>query len=184
MILGASFNVRVFSAGSGIFTWVADSSSIQHNWTNISNSLTPGGSAEELVVTPIYNPHSVYDNHPIGVWWNSSSWTIFNQDLAAMPANAAFNVVAVSGGSGDIFVQTGTASNKVGDYTVISGDSATDNQPSAILECTPLYNPNSVYNNHNIGVWYNAPHWTIYNQDLSAIPNNASFNCIVGPLTS
>jgi hypothetical protein len=37
----------------------------------------------------------VYNNHPIGVYYFSGHWTIFNQDLAAIPLNAAFNVMIV-----------------------------------------------------------------------------------------
>jgi hypothetical protein len=184
MIPGASFNVRVFSASAAVFTWVADSSSIQNNWTNISISLTPGGAADELVVTPIYNPHNIYDNHPIGVWWTGSNWTIFNQDKVAMPVNAAFNVIAVAGGGNNVFLQTATASNVSYDYTVISGNSATDYQSGAILECTPVYNPNNVYDDHNIGVYYNDPHWAVYNQDQAAMPVNASFDCMIGQVIS
>jgi len=36
-----------------------------------------------------------YNNHPIGVYYNGAKWTIFNQDLGAMPVNAAFNVLIV-----------------------------------------------------------------------------------------
>jgi hypothetical protein len=42
-----------------------------------------------------------------------------------------------------------------------------------------------VYENHNIGVWYNnlplSPwrgHWCIFNQDLSAMPTGAAFTVI------
>jgi hypothetical protein len=179
MIPGASFNVLVHnSASSGIFTWIAAASSIQNNWTNISTSLIPSGSAAQLVVTPVYNPHNVYDDHPIGVWWAGSNWTVFNQDKTAMPANAAFNVVSLVGSASGGFVQTATSGNSAGDYTVISGNSSTDNQASAMVDCTPVYNPNDVYDVHNIGVWYNSPHWTIFNQDKAAIPVGASFDCI------
>jgi hypothetical protein len=180
MILGASFNVLVYpSSSSGIFTWVAASSSIVNNWTNISTSLISSGSAAQLVVTPVYNPDNVYDNHPIGVWWTGSNWTVFNQDKAAMPVDAAFNIVTFVGAASGAFVQTATSGNSAGDYTVISGNSATDNQASAMLDCTPVYNPNSVYDDHNIGVWYNSPHWTIFNQDKIAVPSGASFDCVV-----
>jgi hypothetical protein len=179
MIPGAAFNVLVYSSTSpGTFTWVATSSSIQNNWTSISTSLISSGSAAQLLVTPVYNPHDIYDDHPIGVWWTGSNWTVFNQDKTAMPVNAAFNVVSFTGGSGGAFVQTATSGNSFGDYTVISGNSATDNQPGTVVDCTPVYNPNDVYDDHNIGVWYAAPHWTIYNQDKTAIPSGASFYCV------
>jgi hypothetical protein len=54
-----------------------------------------------LFVTPNWNPggvgSGVYDNHAIGVYFDPASqkWTIFNQDFAVMPVNAAFNVMIV-----------------------------------------------------------------------------------------
>jgi hypothetical protein len=38
-----------------------------------------------------------YNNHPIGVWYDRdrSKWAIFNQDRAAMPVGADFNVAVL-----------------------------------------------------------------------------------------
>jgi hypothetical protein len=179
MIPGASFNVMVFpSSVPGVIYWIAASNSIQNNVTYIIDTgLIPSGSAAHLLVTPVYKSQSVYDDHPIGVWWTGSEWAIFNQDKAPMPVDAAFNIVSIVGAASDNFVQTATSGNSAGDYTIISGNSVTDSQPGVILECTPVYNPNNVYDNHNIGVWYDSPHWTIFNQDQAAIPPGASFYC-------
>src|SRR5581483_4118306 len=55
-----------------------------------------------LIVTPNYTPPGVagyvYNNHPIGVCFCGTHWVIFNQDTAAMPVNAAFNVLVVKSG--------------------------------------------------------------------------------------
>jgi len=50
-----------------------------------------------LHVTQNWNPGGgagTYNNHPVGVWYDAyvQRWAIFNQDLAAMPEGAAFNV--------------------------------------------------------------------------------------------
>ena len=63
---------------------------------NLVAALTNGNPNAIVVVTPNWNPGGVcpcvYNNHPIGVWYTGSQWAIFNQDIAAMPVNASFNV--------------------------------------------------------------------------------------------
>jgi hypothetical protein len=85
---------------------------------------------------------------------------------------------ATTGLGGAVFTQV--ASSPVGDSTVISGNSATDGHPNAVLECSPRWDTSTkVYDDHNIGVYYTGGHWAIFNQDLSAMPTNATFNCAV-----
>ena len=156
---------RSITAGSGVFRWSAASSTLNGNLTYITNSLIPAGASAKLLVTPVYDSNNVYDNYPIGTWWSGSNWTIFNQKAsiaasAPMPANATFNVVSVSGSG--VFTQVASGSNSAGDYTVISGNSATDGRPNAVLVCSPRWDTStSVYDNHNIGVYYTGGHWAI-----------------------
>ena len=97
-----------------------------------------------------------------------------------MPVNAAFNVLVLVPAS-DIFVHTATAGNSAGDYTKID-NALTNGNPNAIVFTTPNWNPGGVggvYDNHNIGVWYDGSQWAIFNQNLRAIPVNAAFNVFV-----
>jgi hypothetical protein len=48
-----------------------------------------------LMVTSNYQAGPVYNNHPIGVYFDGTQWRIFNQDLVAMPYNTAFNVLVI-----------------------------------------------------------------------------------------
>ncbi len=182
---GAAYDVKVYSAGSGVFRWSAAASTLNGNLTYITNSLIPAGASARLLVTPVYDQHDVYDNYPIGTWWSGSSWTVFNQKTstsasAPMPVNAAFNVVYVAGSGGTVFTQVATGANSGGDFTIISGNSATDGHPNAVLECSSRWDSStSVYDDHNIGVFYTSGHWAIFNQDQSSIPTNATFNCAV-----
>ena len=48
-----------------------------------------------LLVTPNYNPPggpNAYNNHAIGVFWNGTAWTIFNQDIGNI-VNTSYNVM-------------------------------------------------------------------------------------------
>ncbi len=183
MPAGTAFNVIIPTTGASVFVHKATGANITSNWTTIDNALTNGNPNAIVVVTPNWNPGGVgstYDNHPIGVWYVGSKWAIFNQDIAAMPVNAAFNVSVLTAGAG-IFVHTATAGNSTGDYTMID-NALTNNNPNAIVFVTPNWNPGNVggtYDNHNIGVWYTGSKWAIFNQDLTAIPVNAAFNVLV-----
>jgi hypothetical protein len=70
------------------------------NSTYLHGPPTDGNPNAVLVVTQNWNPGGSpgkYNNHPIGVWYdpNRSKWAIFNQDRAAMPVGADFNVAVL-----------------------------------------------------------------------------------------
>ncbi|WP_178984214.1 M12 family metallopeptidase [Winogradskyella helgolandensis] len=55
---------------------------------------------------------------------------------------------------------------------------ATNGIKDAILIVTQKY---GVYNDNEIGVWYNSGKWKIFNQNIKPIPENAIFNILVLP---
>jgi hypothetical protein len=188
MPVGSAFNVIIPSAGAGVFVQTATAGNSGGNATYIDNALTNGHSNAMILVTPRYHNSSgvcpcTLNDHPIGVWYDSgvSKWTIFNEDGAAMPVNASFNVFILPAGVG-VFVHTSTTGNSAGDYTMID-NALTNNNPNAIVFVTPNRNPSGVGGvgySHNIGVWYTGSKWAIFNQDLVApLPPNASFNVLV-----
>jgi len=178
---GASFNVQVLNPSASVFVQTAGSGNISGDNTVINNSALNGNPNALLMVTPNWNPGGsgdVYDNHPIGVYYNGSAWAIYNQDTAPMPSGASFNVRVLSSGTAT-FVQTANSSNIVGDNTTIANP-LSNNNPNAIVLVTPNWNPGDdgadVYDNHNIGVYYNGSGWAIFNQDGATMPTNAAFN--------
>jgi hypothetical protein len=102
MTSGANFNVMVgpsASSGGTEFLQTTTSSNRSGDSTYINNTATNSKPNGVLFVTPNFNPgvvSGVYDNHPIGVWYNTGSgeWAIFNEDGVSMPISAAFNVLA------------------------------------------------------------------------------------------
>ena len=66
------------------------------------NRLQPGPSAgadprARLLVTQRWSEDApVYNPHPIGVYFTGSEWRVFNEDLAAMPSGALFNVSVIN----------------------------------------------------------------------------------------
>ncbi len=185
----ASFNVTVEAASSTTrFVQQARLGNIAGHGTVIDHPLTNGNPHALLQVTANWNPNwnpastgGVYNNHAIGVWYNGSKWEIFNQDFAAMPPNAAFNVAIQSSLSGADFIHRALPVNITLHRTVLDHPLANGN-PRAKLMITPNWNPGGfggVYNNHAMGVWYNGSRWEIFNQDFSAMPPNAAFNITI-----
>ncbi len=186
MPIGAAFNVLVFATDAGEFVHKATAANIGSNVTEIYYPLTNGNPDAIVLTTPTYveSRGDQIDPHPIGVWYNTAShkWTVFNQDLVAMPLGAAFNVFVPPAGSSR-FVHTASPGNIGGSMTYID-NALTNNRPNAMLFVTPNWNPGGsggTYDNHNIGVWYviGTRKWAIFNQDGAAMPSGAAFNVYV-----
>ena len=84
---------------SGEFAYIhrATPENTSENSTYLDNPLLNGNPDAVINVTQNWNPESgdgVYNDHLIGVWYDpdAEQWAIFNQDRAAMPEGAAFNV--------------------------------------------------------------------------------------------
>ena len=71
---------------------VANSSSQS---TTITNPMTDGNPNAILIITQNWSVSGVYNPHPVGVYYGGGKWIIFNEDVAAMPVNAAFNVLVI-----------------------------------------------------------------------------------------
>ena len=164
------------------FVHIATAASILSNATVMDHPLTNGNPNAIIIVTPNWNPGGVggiQNDHPIGVEYTGGQWWIFNQDGAAMPTGAAFNVIIPTT---NVFVHTATAVS--GDHTFID-NTLTNSNPSAIILVTPNQNPGGicpcVNANFPIGVSYSGADskWEIFNQDGTAMPLNASFNVFV-----
>ncbi|MBA2440867.1 MAG: hypothetical protein H0V53_00450 [Rubrobacter sp.] len=91
----------------------------------------------------------------------------------------------VSAQSEAAFVHRATAENTSGNSTYLDSPLA-EEDPEAVLLVTQNWNPEGgagTYNDHPVGVWYDpdAQEWAIFNQDLAAMPDGASFNVLVLP---
>ncbi len=84
--------------GESVFVHRATSQNTSANSTYLDHPLTNGNPDAVLSVTQNWNPGGgagTYNAHPFGVWYDGSAekWAIANEDRAAMPGGAAFNVV-------------------------------------------------------------------------------------------
>jgi hypothetical protein len=85
-----------------VFVHHATPENTSANSTYLDAPPTEGNPNAVLVVTHNWNPGGSpgkYNDHPIGVWYDRdrSKWAIFNQDRAAMPVGADFNVAVLKG---------------------------------------------------------------------------------------
>jgi hypothetical protein len=93
--------IRVPGAGISTTTPVfihiatADNMPFSHV-TCIDNAMTNGDAGAILFITQNYQPNSVYNAHPVGVFYTGLDyWCIFNEDNQAMSVGAAFNVMVI-----------------------------------------------------------------------------------------
>jgi len=183
---GAAFNVLVPTTGTAAFFHFATAANSSASVTFIDNPLTNNNPHAIVLVTQNWNPGGVGgtpNNHPLGVLYDGSAhkWGIFNEDLATMPAGAAFNVVIPSVDS-VVFTHI-SRSGGISGSTATIDHSLTNGKSDAILFATQNFNPSGVlpkYNKHSIGATYNASNkWAIHNEDFTTMPADVGFNVMV-----
>jgi hypothetical protein len=129
---------------------------------------------QTIALTQVWNPGGAggtYNPHHVGVWFDGSSWNVFNEDGAAMPLGAAFAVAVVD-------MTTVTANPAGGKAVPLTGPSAGD--PSALFLLTHVWNPPgapAVYENHEAAVQLLGQGWAVTTGDgASGVAPSASFN--------
>ncbi len=157
-----------------VFQVLATSTNISGPAMTIDNPITNRKPGALLIVTQYWA--GVYNPHPVGVFYDTTSakWQIVNEDLAAMPVNARFNVRVAQPTATRTFEFIATGLNSGSDYSVINR-SATNGKPAALLLATHYINANHLFASYlpaPIGVLFNAGDkinkWSIYNEDRSS----------------
>jgi hypothetical protein len=151
----------------------ADSVSIPPLTTSGWNTFAP-----QLIVTQVWNPPGgggIYNDHHTGVWFDGSTWLVYDEDGATPATGASFNVLAGQSLPKGAF---STVIARSGGYSApVSG--ATD--PSAVLIATHQWNPggaSGVYDDHPVGVGYVGGQWAVVNADRTPLPAGAGFNVV------
>ena len=170
-------------AATGVTHFVDTSTTA--NTTGDTTVITPADTKAGAVVfvTPVLNASScgcTLDAAPLGVYRDGSSWAIFNEDGSAMSIGMLFDVL-IAPKATRVFVQTASASNLSGDSMFINSP-LTNGNPKAQIQVTQNWDPNGVYNDVSVGVWYDPSNdeWAVFNENGSTIPTNASFNIMLG----
>lgn len=162
----AKFNVLALDPGERVFIHTASSATISRHVTTIDHPLLNNNPNARMLVTQNWGNAGPYNKNAVGVYYTGSRWAIYNQNRAAMPVNAKFNVWV----DDRIFVVA--AATPTTNWFVFDNP-ATNNQPNALVFATQYWT--NVYNTHEIGTWYTNNKWSIFNQDRATMPANAKF---------
>ncbi len=152
----------------------ADASYIDHPDLNnnpdamvlVSHSWNPPGSS------------GVYNDAATGVFYSNSQgrWGVYMESGLGMVENSSYNVYIGQGS--DVTLHVADVANQGSNpgYSVLSHPNL-NNNPNANIILTTYYNPNSVRNDFNYGVWYDDGdgRWNIYTEDFGTIPEDAAF---------
>src|SRR5215210_8113190 len=156
------------------------------DYTYISDPSIDGDPNAIVLVSPTSDQENLGTasyKHNIGVWYEAGArkWAIFNQDRAAVPAGATFEVVVPRAFA--TFVHRAGVLNTANNYTYLDNE-LTNGEPEAVLSVTQNWNPGGgrgVYNDHPIDTVYDAKlkKWAVLNRDGAPMPKGASFNIAV-----
>lgn len=89
---GSNFNVYVQDPSKSAWIHRATDANIFNHYTLISHPLLNGVDCANVQVTQSAR-YGVFNGNTVGVWYNGSNWSIFNQDASDMPIDAAFHVL-------------------------------------------------------------------------------------------
>jgi len=84
------------NAAPVVLQFIASASNSSGNVLSLSDPRLNGKPALKLIVSQeITVATAVFNPHPIGVFYNTTAktWNIFNEDVAAIPVGAVFNVL-------------------------------------------------------------------------------------------
>lgn len=182
---GMRFSVTVPGSDSSVFAHVASAGTIPIGLDHVSeiDHAAINNQPDALVfVTQNWDPPegtSVYNNHVVGVYYSGGRWRIFNEDIASMPVGAAFNVMAAPIGSPDAFRHTVIAGvNSDGGSITGLSHPLLDANPCAVLQATPNYDPNFLYDANVISVGYDyfSRRWFLRHLDGAPMQAGAAYN--------
>lgn len=171
----------------GSFAHHTDATNVSSQLTQISPPPIPLLASDLLQVSAFNNGN--FKGMPpaaqahLGTWWNGVAWTIFHQAGAAipMPTGRRFQVLLNLDANPGL-LHVAQAANTAGNTSTL--DHATLNNASTALPIvTQRFNPNSVYNDSGIGVWYDGSRWRVFNQfnggSAPSMPIGAAFSVLI-----
>src|SRR5579859_4627454 len=189
MDTGLLYNVLIIRPRTGFFVHTATNNNTSFSATQLDNPDLNGNPNAILYVThnwsPPGAPNNVFNDHPIGVKFQTNHWYIYNRDVANMPAGAAFNVY-YTGPQGNSFTVSASNTNTTSVRSLRVNSPLLNSQPLTTAVATFNYDPGS-----HIGATYAQPvgwrydnahdFWEIFNNSGSPFPARLSFNVLAAP---
>jgi hypothetical protein len=177
------------------FVFSPTASSVSGDSAFINNGATNGRPEDLLFITPNLTPGGINPcpcllspQPPVGVYYDAGQWAVFNENSSTMGTLWSYNVLVVPKASKFAFVHKANSANTIGNRTLLNSK-LLNGKPNALVLVTQNWNPGSatgVYNDNQVGVRYykSLKRWGIFNEDGTAMPNNAAFNVLVGQTAS
>jgi len=181
-----SYNVLVVpNASKSAFAVHATSSNTHGDHVIINSPLTNGHPNALIQITQNFNPAGVPNPHQVGVRYLTGQhrWAIFNEDGAAMPHNASFNVLvgrtSTNGGRTNVLTTT-TANRPTAPVTISNPE--TNGNPNNVVFATQDFNPGGKGGTGNKGfviASYSGSHELLFNWGSPPIPLKTAFNLLI-----
>jgi len=180
----SSYNVY-YSTNTATITHIATvgNQGAIDSYTVLNSPLLNGNPNAHAVLTTYYNPNNQYNDTVYGFWYDDTldRWIIYSEDGSTIPLGSAF-FVAVNGADVQTMRHVAIPSNIFGNYTIIDHP-VLNGDPNAVFVFGHNWgisgDPSNVIMDHNMGVWYDGANWSIYTEDFSAVPENATFDLLI-----
>lgn len=184
-VSNTTYNIFIARADASSWEHVTANANLSGNYTIIDHPKYNNDPNAMLFITDSWST-GVYNEKIMGVFYSNSlnMWCIFDQNGVAnnLEEDLAFHIVAPNNPVNyAAFQHTADVNNSTNNRTAIDHPDL-NNNPDAVVIVTQNWNPgggSGVYNNHNVGVYYNGTKWAVYNENLNDnMPMGASFNVI------
>lgn len=192
----STVDIGAYEYGDGWFDAVGNGSNNIGNTLLLDHPTSNGAPAARVFATPNFSLGTVTNMRPFGVYWHSDAarWRVFNQDIAAMPTGAGYNLFAPAAPTAltafpdiGLFLHRLPASGPTNPSDLMN-HSSLDNRPDQIAIVTQNWNPQDppastgVYNNSIVTLQYYGDNlWRIANVSGFSLPNSAAFNVYAQP---
>ncbi|VAW36811.1 hypothetical protein MNBD_GAMMA01-645 [hydrothermal vent metagenome] len=174
MFDGASFNVSRLGSTGKTFEHTYTGSG--ENNTMIDDSGLNNNGDYILQVSQHWT--GTYNPNPPGIFYFGGNWGIINMNLAVLPTNSNFNVY-YQRKSKSAYEHIARTANIISNRTIL------DNPLINGVSCAQIQVTQSasqgVFNDAPIGVYYAWNRWRVFNQDMSAMPEDAAFHVLINP---
>ncbi|MCH9660053.1 MAG: T9SS type A sorting domain-containing protein [Bacteroidetes bacterium] len=184
MIENSAYNIYI-AQGSEVFLHIADAANqgSSDSYSVLSHPDLNNNPDANIILTTYYNPNSMRNDFNYSVWYNTTDgrWIIFTESLATLPLDTAF-FVGIGGGTGVSAKHVATASTISGNYTIIDHP-LLNGDPNATFNFTHNWGASGETSNvlldATLGAWYTGSNWSIYTEDLTAMPEDIEFDLFV-----
>ena len=172
---GMKYNVFVVDEDYDLaFKHTALINNIAGSTTVINHPLTNNNPDAKIIVTQNWQEiPGVYNNHHIGVWYFNGTWRIFNQDFAAMPEGATFNILVDHPNS-----TRHTVTNPFISLSNITNSELSNQNRDQMLFTTNNWGSFGPYNNDEVGTAFLNNTWFVYNEGATSLNTDVKIDLV------